>query len=184
MKNRIGSLSGKTADSGIVSPVPLCGFESLPIRPNGRGLKMFNTIMALILAIAAEVGVPPYFALSIALVENPTLNPMAVNTNKNGTKDKGVFQTNDSWDNSNWTDIETNIRTGIAHIKKLSQEPLLNTWYGVAICYNAGTKWIKTGRKPPESSVKYAVKVYELYNKFTNGNVETIIRGTKMENKR
>jgi len=137
---------------------------------------MFETIVALILLVAEEVGVPPYFALAIALSENPKLDPTAVNFNRNGTRDGGVFQTNSSWDNSDWTDIETNVRAGILHIKILSENRLLNTWYGVAICYNAGTGWLREKKEPPESSVKYAVKVYELYNKLTN-KVETVIRG-------
>jgi len=134
-------------------------------------------IMSLIINIATSMGLPPMFCLSIALTENPTLNPNAIHVNENGTFDYGIFQLNSSWyKDENWNDPEVNIRAGCEHIKLLSQNPLINTWYGLAICYNAGTLWIKNGSEPPIKSVEYAIMVYELYNKHTNSMVETIIR--------
>ncbi|MDR1073013.1 MAG: transglycosylase SLT domain-containing protein [Treponema sp.] len=72
---------------------------------------MFEVIEALILSIAIEVGVPPYLALSIALEENTTLNPLAVHTNLDGSRDLGIMQLNDSWFQGNWQDPETKTST-------------------------------------------------------------------------
>lgn len=83
-------------------------------------------IEALILAIALEVGIPPYFALSIALTENPTLDPLAVNVNSDNTLDRGVMQLNSSWFNGVWWDPEENIRAGCEHIKWLLSLPDMN----------------------------------------------------------
>jgi len=126
----------------------------------------YGQIMALIINIAIAMNVPPYFALSIALTENPTLNPMAVNVNENGTKDRGIFQTNDSWDKSDWTDIETNIKVGIGHIKYLLMIPELNTFWGVAASYNCGHTRFLSAEGPPLASLNYAEKVMTLWEQL------------------
>jgi soluble lytic murein transglycosylase-like protein len=120
---------------------------------------MTAAITAMILAIAAEVGIPLYFALAVALTENPALDPLAVNVNQNGTYDRGVMQLNSSWFNGDWQDPETNIRAGCNLLKTLSAIPELNTWWDVALCYNAGTHWFAKSKKPPDMSIEYACKV-------------------------
>lgn len=124
-------------------------------------------IVALILSIAAEVGIPPYFALAIAIEENHTLNPLAVSSvNENGTVDLGIMQLNSKYyGNINWSDPETNIRAGCLHIKNLINTPGINTYWEVAISYNCGYYRFISG-EPPESSVEYGCRVmrrwYEL----------------------
>jgi soluble lytic murein transglycosylase-like protein len=116
---------------------------------------------ALILAIALEVGVPPYLALSIALTENQTLNPLAVHKNRDGSFDLGIMQLNSGWYTGNWQDPEENIRAGCLLLKELLSKPGLNTWQAV-ICYNAGYQRFCNG--PPMESVEYAGKVFERWN--------------------
>jgi soluble lytic murein transglycosylase-like protein len=134
----------------------------------------YEQIVSLILNIAITINVPPYFALSIALTENDTLNPRAVNTNENGTKDRGIFQTNDSWDKSDWTDIETNIRVGITHIKFLMVMPELNTFWSVAVSYNCGHARFLSNN-PPEASLSYAEKVMSLWEELDKQSLMVVI---------
>ena len=131
-------------------------------------------IIALILLIAAEFGLPPYYVLSVALTENETLDPLAVNVNKNGTRDLGVMQINSSWFKGDWQDPETNIRAGCQLIRELINRPESNTYWYVCILYNAGTAWLRTG-KPPPSSLNYADKVMAKWNELTFGNAPAII---------
>ena len=133
-----------------------------------------EAIIALILTIATEFSLPPYFVLSIALTENETLDPLAVNVNKNGTKDLGIMQVNDFWFKGDWKDPEINIRAGCQHIKKIIEIPEITTYWIVAACYNAGTAWLQTG-SPPASSLTYADRVMDKWNELTKGNALTII---------
>ena len=116
-----------------------------------------NAIIALIIAIAIETGIPSGFAVSIALEENPTLDPLAVNVNPNGTTDYGLFMLNSSWYNDEfWFDPETNIRAGCAYIKELMSKPGVNTFWSVAVVYNCGYGRLNN---PPETSIEYAGRV-------------------------
>jgi soluble lytic murein transglycosylase-like protein len=124
---------------------------------------MFEMIEAMIIAIAIEVGVPPYFALSIALTENPTLDPLAVNVNSDGTLDRGVMQLNSSWFNGVWRDPEENIRAGCKHIQWLLSLPDMNYWL-VAIAYNCG--YGRLLEKPPDVSIEYANRVFTRWNVY------------------
>ena len=122
---------------------------------------MYELISALILSIALEVGIPPYLALAVALEENSTLNPEAVSCqNRNGTYDLGVMQLNSEYFGCiEWRDPETNIRAGCRLIKELIVKQEINTYWTVAVCYNAGTRWLKQKEKPPDSSIEYAERV-------------------------
>jgi soluble lytic murein transglycosylase-like protein len=120
-------------------------------------------IEALILAIALEVGVPPYFALAIAYTENPTLNPLAVHKNPDGTFDRGIMQLNSSWYKGNWQDPETNIRAGCEHIKWLLSLPGMNYWL-VCVAYNCG--YGRLLEKPPDISIEYANRVFARWNVY------------------
>jgi len=124
-------------------------------------LKMFETIMALILLIAAKEGVPPKFVLAIALEENKTLDPLAVGQlNPNGTRDLGVMQLNSAYyGHINWRDPETNIRAGCLHIKELMSKPELNTYWSVAVAYNCGYARYSNNKTPPWTSLEYADRV-------------------------
>ena len=127
-----------------------------------------DTIAALILSIAIEVGVPPNFVLAIATVENWTLNPNAINNkNTNGTIDYGVMQINSVHNLKNWRDPETNIRFGAAYIRHLAERmPYGSTWGEVAIAYNAGMGRLYT---PPASTVKYSSNVMLRYTELNGG---------------
>jgi len=111
------------------------------------------------LTIATSVGVPPNFVLAVALEENPTLNVRSCAINKNGTWDVGVMQLNTCWYTGPWFNAEKNITAGCIHIKHLINNPTLNTMWDVAISYNAGTAWARKHRRPPESSINYAMRV-------------------------
>jgi soluble lytic murein transglycosylase-like protein len=121
-----------------------------------KGGKMFEVIMSLILVIAAEVGIPPHFALAVALTENQNLDPLAVHWNADGTFDGGVMQLNSKYfADIDWRDPETNIRAGCQHIKKLMNLPGLNTYWAVACVYNCGyARFITDG--PMEDTINYA----------------------------
>jgi len=125
-----------------------------------------DIIVALILAVAAETGIPPYFALSIALEENSTLNPSAVRMNNDGSCDRGIVQLNDSWYMGDWEDPEINIRAGCAYIKMVMGMRGVNTLWAVAVVYNAGIKrfW---DENVPEASIEYANRVMCRYNAYT-----------------
>jgi soluble lytic murein transglycosylase-like protein len=121
-------------------------------------------IEALILAIALEVGVPPYLTLAIALTENPALDPLAVHENPDGTLDRGIMQLNSSWYNGDWQDPETNIRAGCEHIKWLLSLPNMNFWL-VAVAYNCGYGSLRSGNVP-NISIDYANRVFSRWNVY------------------
>jgi soluble lytic murein transglycosylase-like protein len=114
-----------------------------------------QAIAALILAIAVECGVPPQFALAVALEENNILNPLAVHMNTDGTRDLGVMQLNSGWYTGNWQNPETNILAGCQLMRELRDRGL--NWWQVAIAYNCGYQRLQEG--PPNSSIEYANRV-------------------------
>jgi soluble lytic murein transglycosylase-like protein len=121
-------------------------------------------IEALIVAIALEIGVPPYLVLAIAHTENPTLDPLAIHENNDGTFDRGIMQLNSSWyKDKNWMDPETNIRAGCEHIKWLLSLPNMNYWT-VVVSYNCGYSRFIQG--PPEISLDYADQVFIRLNQY------------------
>ena len=123
-----------------------------------------ETIIALIISIAVEMGLPPNFVLAIALTENDTLNPKALHHNADGTIDKGIMQLNSSWfHHKKWDDPEINIRAGCSHIKTLLSRNEIKTYWMAALAYNAGFGKI---HNPPESSVKYAYRVMKKYREL------------------
>jgi soluble lytic murein transglycosylase-like protein len=119
----------------------------------------------LILAIALEVGVPPYFALAIAFEENRALDPAAAHVNPDGTVDRGIMQLNSSWYDGDWRDPETNIRAGCLLIKELYGKGL--NWWQVAIAYNCGYGRLMGGN-PPDASIEYANRVFERWRRLGN----------------
>jgi len=130
---------------------------------------IMETIIALIFSIALEMGLPPNFILAIALTENDSLNPMAINHNTNGTIDKGIMQLNSSWFfHDEWYDPEINIRAGCFFIKNLLDNDEIETYWMAALAYNAGIGRI---HDPPASSVIYARKVMAKYIELCIGAV-------------
>jgi soluble lytic murein transglycosylase-like protein len=130
-------------------------------------------ILSMILAVAVEVGVPPYFALAIALEENDTLNPLAVHENADGTADRGVMQLNSSWYDGEWQDPETNIRAGCLLIKELYGKGL--NWWQVAVAYNCGYARLASPQGPPGVSIDYACRVFTRWEDLENERKEIIL---------
>lgn len=127
-------------------------------------------ILALIFTLAIEADVPPYFVQAIAIsehwngsVESTVIDPLAISKpNSDGSVDRGVMQLNSRYfSDVDWSSPEANIREGIRLIKALSKEPLLNTWWAVAVAYNCGYTGFKNG--PPYSSVEYGSLVMSVW---------------------
>jgi len=131
-------------------------------------------IKALIIAISLDVGVPPEFALAIALTENWTLNPRAISPpNRNGTRDKGVMQLNENYFHlTRWYCPEENIRAGVQHIRWLMDHPWTCTFWSVAVAYNAGLSRLQ---RPPESTLRYACQVISRFNELSGGRAPVLI---------
>jgi soluble lytic murein transglycosylase-like protein len=124
---------------------------------------MLEIIKAMIIVIAVETGIPPYLALSIAIEENQSLDPLAVHINDDGSRDLGVMQLNDSWFQGDWQDPETNIRAGCDLIKALKAKPGMNYWM-VCAAYNCG--YGKLLERPPDAAIEYANRVFSRWNVY------------------
>lgn len=70
--------------------------ENLLLKKNGGKYTGDGTTESLIKRIAKEEGVDPELAVRVAKCES-NLDPLAVNTNADGSKDRGLFQINDKW---------------------------------------------------------------------------------------
>ena len=132
-----------------------------------------QTIIALILSIALNVGVDGNLAVSLALTENRELDPLAVGT----TGDLGIMQLNpyyldyfvqEYWDKPevfNWRNPEHNIYVGLRYLKYLIDIPGLNVWQAV-IAYNCGIVPVLNGA-PPNMSIEYANTVFFTWQERT-----------------
>ena len=141
---------------------------------------MSTIIATMVLTIAIEIGIPPYFVLAIALEENWTLNPNAVSPqNENGTVDLGIMQLNSRYyGDIDWRDPEVNIRAGCLHIKALMDHPGLNTYWDVAVSYNCGYWRFISEEGPPMVSIEYGCKVMKRWLDLTGmKNINPIISG-------
>ena len=115
-------------------------------------------LLSLIFTVAGAYDLPPYFMAAIAEVES-NWDCSAVNRNKDGSKDYGLMQINNGWwDDPAWEDPRTNIEAAAMLITNLRSYGL--TWWQVAIAYNCG---IGNMEKPPEASISYAAKVFEIW---------------------
>jgi soluble lytic murein transglycosylase-like protein len=123
-------------------------------------------MIALILAIALEVGVDGRLAVLIAKAENPALEANRIGV----TGDLGIMQLNPKyidyfvekyWDKPgtfDWRNPEHNIYIGLRHFKYLMAVPEFNTWQAI-MAYNCGEYAVRSGA-PPASSIEYANAVY------------------------
>jgi soluble lytic murein transglycosylase-like protein len=119
-------------------------------------------MIALILAIALEVGVDGPLAVEIAKKENQKLDPHKIGV----TGDLGIMQLNPNyidyfvvkyWDKPgvfDWKNPEHNIYVGLRHLKYLLSKPGYNVWKAL-VAYNAGEGAVRSG-DPPNSSIEYA----------------------------
>jgi len=136
-----------------------------------------ESLIALIILVATEAGIPPNFALAVAMTEGSSLNPSSVSAkNRDGSVDRGIFQLNSYvYPEVNWSDPETNIRLGISHLKWLAEMSCHITWWDVAISYNGGHSYMLNKTSPPQSSVEYANKVMQIYTELSGGYVNPVI---------
>lgn len=110
--------------------------------------------------------VPPKLLESISTVENKSLNPTAINWNKNKTYDFGIMQINSTWYRTLGKDLWsklgdpcTNIHVGAWILSQCIQKHGLN-WKAVG-CYNSSL---------PDKQASYSQKVYKVLVKGTNEN--------------
>jgi soluble lytic murein transglycosylase-like protein len=135
----------------------------------GEPMRPFKIIAAAALALlsgsaqacweeaGARYGISPYLLYAIAKTES-SLNPVAVNRNRNGSYDVGLMQINSSWfpklrkyglDEKQLYDPCTSIQVG-AWILAQNMQRLGYSWDAVG-AYNSGK---------PDLRLKYALKVY------------------------
>lgn len=134
-------------------------------------------MLALIAAIALQLGVSPRLAQEVALHENRRLDPLAIGV----TGDLGLFQINPAWLshfvelhwNNNehevvavlgdyapfdWRKPEHNAFMGICILRSLLSDKSINTWQAL-IAYNCGLSRVKARDIPPKS-LDYATSIY------------------------
>ena len=131
-----------------------------------------EVIVAMIISIATVVGIPPNFALAIAYAEhwNGSIADTDIRedrvsrANWDGSRDVGVMQLNNNYfDHLISLDAEQNITAGCRHIRWLASLREIQTWWVVALCYNAGASWLMNGLAPPASSLHYADLVMQIF---------------------
>jgi hypothetical protein len=128
-------------------------------------------MIALILAVALEVGVDGRMAVELAKKENSTLSPATVSAvNKDGSVDCGIMQLNSRymglfvknyWDKEgefDWRIPEHNIYVGLRHFRYLLSIPGFDEKKAL-MAYNCGESRVRSGN-PPSSSVLYADDIY------------------------
>lgn len=113
---------------------------------------------AIILMIALQYNLPPFFVLSIAMTENATLDQYAVNYNVDGTTDRGLMQLNSSYFTGSFDPYE-NVEEACQHIQWLRSKGY--NWWQTAIAYHAG--YFGMNDKPPDRSIEYGNKVMLLW---------------------
>jgi hypothetical protein len=96
-----GALAGYFADGNVVAAFS-AGFGGTEFVANLVNKKKQNqtgeeVMEQIIRWVAKEEGVDPDLAVRVARCENPRLDPKAVNINKDGSRDRGLFQINDKW---------------------------------------------------------------------------------------
>jgi soluble lytic murein transglycosylase-like protein len=123
-------------------------------------------MIALIMSIALEVGVPGTLAIEVVKAENAGFIADYVGI----TGDLGIMQLNPRyidyfveryWDKPGefcWHNPEHNIYIGLRHLKYLLSIPDFNAWQAI-MAYNCGEQAVRGGAPPP-SSIDYANAVY------------------------
>lgn len=120
-----------------------------------------GVLLATIMQWSVHFGVDPNLVCAIIQVENPELNPSAININPNGTRDLGIMQLNSSWfKEKEWDSIYINVYHGIKYLAELQHDRGLDIWDSL-IAYNCGYSGWKKG--PPAQSIDYAAKVATIY---------------------
>jgi hypothetical protein len=144
--------------------------------------EMKAEIVALILAIALDVGVDGRLAVEIATKENCCFEREKIGI----TGDLGIMQLNPVylewfvktyWDKEgafDWKKPEHNIYVGLRHLKYLLSIADFNEWQAI-MAYNCGEQAVRSG-SPPTSSIEYANTVYIAWRRemrqLKSGNLE------------
>jgi soluble lytic murein transglycosylase-like protein len=123
-------------------------------------------MIALILAIALEVGIDGNLAVVVALAENSSLEAEKIGV----SGDLGIMQLNPKyldffigkyWDKPDifdWRNPAHNIYIGLRHLKYLMTIPDFNAWQAI-MAYNCGEYAVRSG-SPPMVSIEYANGIY------------------------
>jgi hypothetical protein len=123
-------------------------------------------MIALIFAIALEVGIDGWLAVAVAVAENAALEADKIGV----TGDLGIMQLNPKyidyfigryWDKPgifDWRNPEHNIYVGLRHLKYLLAIPEFSAWQAI-LAYNCGESAARSGA-PPASSIEYANAVH------------------------
>jgi hypothetical protein len=97
----IGALAGYLADGNTLAAFTagFGGTEFVTNLVNKRSETPIKErpIEQIIRWVAKEEGVDPDLAVRVAKCENPSLDPKAVHINKDGSRDRGLYQINDKW---------------------------------------------------------------------------------------
>ena len=84
----------------LLSAIVLFFFEGrtilAPLIKKAENQKIVQPVEEIIREVAAKEGVDPNLAVRVAKCES-NLDQFAVHINKNGSKDRGIFQWNDKW---------------------------------------------------------------------------------------
>jgi len=96
-----GALAGYFADGNMIAAFS-AGFGGTEFAANLVKRTANNSQQEIIMEqiirwVAKEEGIDPDLAVRVARCENQKLDPKAVNINKDGSRDRGLFQINDKW---------------------------------------------------------------------------------------
>lgn len=113
-----------------------------------------------IIEYSIELDVPLHLSFAIAWHES-RFNPSAISSpNRNGSRDWGLFQLNDSyrnWTRNQFLDVSLNAREGISHFK-WCHDHLEGDIIAALQAYNAGMSRVIEGRAP-ESTLQYVENI-------------------------
>jgi len=93
-----------------------------------------NQIKITIRSIAKEEGVDPYLAVKVAKCES-NLEPNAVCFNRNGTRDRGLFQWNDFWHPEISDECAFNVQCSTRAFCKAVKDGNLDWWNASKKCW-------------------------------------------------
>jgi len=97
----VGGVTGYLVDNNLTTAF-LAGYAGTSVIENllskkGGGNIPEKSIEEIIKYIARNEGIDPSLALRVAKCENSKLDPKAINTNSDGSRDRGIFQINEKW---------------------------------------------------------------------------------------
>lgn len=97
----VGAFAGYAIDGSLITAAMggYMGSSTITkLLANGKAIvgKVNDSIENLIQTIATQECVDPGLAIRVAKAES-NLNPQAINTNKDGSRDRGLYQINDKW---------------------------------------------------------------------------------------